>query len=116
MSVDAPLLMLISFDGEITIVSDLDYDYGDDILLTLQEYSQLEVVERNFRIVLSSKGAEWTFYCPPNYKGIKNKCIRFKQYYSDGIEVIKKSIQLIGYDCAINIPAKYRRRFDLLCE
>jgi hypothetical protein len=51
-----------------------------------------------------------------NYKGIQDKKMRYKQYYSDGLEAIKKTIQLIGYDCSVNILAKYRRRFELLSE
>ena len=69
---DEPLLVLISYNEERVIMSSVDDAPEHHILLKLAGLSELDI-DQYFRIVLDKSGADWTFVCPPDYKGITNK-------------------------------------------
>ena len=82
-----PMLMLISFDGETVIMSHIDEAVEHHVLLSKVGLPQSDI-DKYFRVVLDDEGADWTFVCPPDDKGI------------------------VG----INIPRRYRRHLDVLNE
>lgn len=110
-----PLLMLISFDGETVIMSHIDEAVEHHILLMKTGFSDKDI-DKYFRLVLDSESADWTFVCPPDYKGITDKTRRIKQFYKDGFAVISDILQELGQMVGINIPRRYRRHFNMLGE
>lgn len=112
---DEPLLVLISYDEERVIMSSVDDAPEHHILLKLAGLSELDI-DQYFRIVLDKSGADWTFVCPPDYKGITNKQYRLSQFYKDGFAAISHVLGELGYLVGINIPTRYRRHFDMLGE
>ncbi len=110
-----PLLMLISFDGETVIMSHIDEAVEHHILLMKTGFSDKDI-DKYFRLVLDSESADWTFVCPPDYKGITDKTRRIKQFYKDGFAVISDVLQELGLMVGINIPRRYRRHFNMLGE
>ncbi|MBP1547220.1 MAG: hypothetical protein J6A37_11555, partial [Oscillospiraceae bacterium] len=69
---DEPILVLISFDGENVIASQIDEAMEHHILLRLVKDSDKDL-DKYFRIVADHEGADWTFVCPPNYSSITHK-------------------------------------------
>ena len=112
---DEPLLVLISYDEERVIMSSVDDAPEHHILLKLAGLSELDI-DQYFRIVLDKSGADWTFVCPPDYKGITNKQYRLSQFYKDGFTAISHALSELGYLVGINIPTRYKRHFDMLGE
>ena len=112
---DEPLLVLISYDEERVIMSSVDDAPEHHILLKLAGLSELDI-DQYFRIVLDKSGADWTFVCPPDYKGITNKQYRLSQFYKDGFAAISHVLGELGYLVGINNPTRYRRHFDMLGE
>lgn len=110
-----PLLMLISFDGETVIMSHIDEAVEHHILLMKTGFSDKDI-DKYFRLVLDSESADWTFVCPPDYKGITDKTKRIKQFYKDGFAIISDVLQELGLMVGINIPRRYRRHFNMLGE
>lgn len=110
---EEPLLVLVAFDGGEALVSPLDEAVEHTILLTRLQRSPLEI-DRYFRIVLDSEGADWTFVCPPDYRGIRDKRRRIEAFYRDGFACIPLALQALGYLVGIQIPRRYRRHFALL--
>lgn len=106
--VDDPLLMLISFDGSEILLSHIDDAVEHVILLRKLNYRETEI-DKFFRVVIDREGADWTFVCPTNYKGISSKEKRIKTFYNDGVTQISKAMQTIGYNAEIHIPQRYRR-------
>lgn len=113
MAADEPLLVLISFDGENVIMSQIDEAAEHHILLMNTGYKDTDI-DKFFRIVLDRSGADWTFVCPPDYKGIPFKDKRIEAFYKDGFAVISNFLHSIGYLVGINIPKRYRRHLDVL--
>ena len=113
LSDDEPLLVLISFDGSELIVSQIDEAVEHHILLE-KVGKDSRNIDRYFRIVLDSDGADWTFVCPPDYKGIENKQRRITTFYKDGFAVISEALSELGLMVGINIPKRYRRHFDYM--
>jgi hypothetical protein len=111
--VDDPLLMLVSYDGEEILLANIDDVFEHVILLKKLDYKETDI-DKYFRIVLNREGADWTFVCPSNYRGISDKEKRIETFYNDGIDQISKAIQVIGYDVQIQIPQRYRRHFNML--
>ena len=110
---DDPLLLLVSHDGGRFIVSNID-DAGEHIiLLRLAGFKDTEL-DNYFRVVLNRDGADWTFVCPSNYKGIEDKSYRIRQFFKDGFAIIPKALDELGYFCGIDIPKRYRRHFDMI--
>lgn len=107
-----PLMAVIAHDGTRAVVSSLDDGCEHHILLAkaLDQYD----IDRYFRIIFDDEGADWTFVCPPDYKGITNKERRIKQFFNDGVDAISAFLKEIGYDVPINIPKRYRRHMDYL--
>lgn len=71
-------------------------------------------IDKYFRIVLDEDGADWTFVCPPDYKGISDKQRRITAFYKDGFAVISDTLSELGFMVGINIPKRYRRHFDYM--
>jgi hypothetical protein len=108
--IDDPLLVLVKHDSSEIVVSNID-DAGEHLILIRLINKRESELENYFRIVLNSEGADWTFVCPSNYKGITNREHRIKIFYNEGIPAIAEAIAILGYKCEINIPTRYRRHF-----
>jgi hypothetical protein len=115
MAADEPLLVLISFDGKTAIMSQIDEAMEHHILLMKTGYKDTDI-DKFFRIVLDKSGADWTFVCPPDYKGIQFKDKRIEAFYKDGFAVISDFLHSIGYLVGIDIPKRYRRHLDVLSK
>ena len=113
MSADEPLLILISFDGNTAIMSQIDEAVEHHILLMNTGYKDTDI-DKFFRIVLDRSGADWTFVCPHDYKNIPFKDKRIGAFYKDGFSVISDFLHSIGYLVGINIPKRYRRHLNIL--
>lgn len=108
-----PLLLMVSFDGKEAIVSHMDEAVEHHILLHKAGKDSRDI-DKYFRVVLDDEGADWTFICPPDYKGIPDKARRISEFYKDGFAVISDALQQIGWLVGINIPKRYRRHLDML--
>lgn len=108
-----PLLVLISFDGETVIMSHIDEAVEHHILLAKAGLDSRDI-DKFFRLVLDDEGADWTFVCPPDYKGITDKQRRITAFYKDGFAVISDVLAQLGFMVGINIPKRYRRHFDYM--
>jgi hypothetical protein len=115
MAADEPLLVLISFDGKTAIMSQIDEAMEHHILLMKAGFKDTDI-DKFLRIVLDKSGADWTFVCPPDYKGIQFKDKRIEAFYKDGFAVISDFLHSIGYLVGIDIPKRYRRHLDVLSE
>lgn len=113
MAADEPLLVLISFDSQTAIMSQIDEAVEHHILLMNAGFKDTDI-DKFFRIVLDKSGADWTFICPPDYKNIPYKDKRIEAFYKDGFAVISDFLHSIGYLVGINIPKRYRRHMDVL--
>lgn len=107
-----PLMAVIAQDGSHAVVSLLDEGFEHHILLSkaLDRYD----IDKYFRIIFDNEGADWTFVCPTDYKGILIKEKRIESFFKDGIDNITAFLKEIGYDVPINIPKRYRRHMDYL--
>ena len=108
-----PLLLLVSFDGELSIIGHIDDTLEHYILLKNAGFNERDI-DKYFRIVVNKSGASWTFVCPSSYLNISNRDIRITKYYENGIDAISKALKLLGYDVPIDIPTRYRRHFNEL--
>ena len=108
-----PMLVLISFDGRTAIISQIDEAMEHHILLAKASFPSTDI-DKYFRIVLDEDGADWTFVCPPDYKGISDKQRRITAFYKDGFAVISDALAQLGFMVGINIPKRYRRHFDYM--
>ena len=110
---DDPLLLLVAFDGEMSIVGNIDDTSEHYILLKLAGFPESDI-DKYFRIIVNKSGASWTFVCPSSYLNISDRNRRFTKYYENGIDEISKALKLIGYNVPIDIPTRYRRHFNEL--
>ena len=108
---DEPLLVLISFDGEEVIASQIDDAMEHTILLRLAKNSDKDI-DKYFRLVVDHEGADWTFVCPPDYSSITRKEKRIEEFFKDGMRGIPKVLKAMGYDVPVAIPKRYRRHFN----
>jgi len=108
-----PLLVLISFDGTDMIIGELMESVEHNILLNKIGKSELDI-DKYFRIVVDSSGADWTFVCPPNYKNISDKAHRIAAFYKDGFSIISQGLLELGLCVGINIPLRYSRHIKYL--
>lgn len=115
MEQDEPLLVLISFDGERVIVSQIDEAVEHHILLRKAGFPDTDI-DKYFRLVVDRSGADWTFVCPPDYSTVTRKDKRIEGFFKDGMTVIPKALKQIGYDVPVEIPKRYRRHFDMMGE
>lgn len=113
MAHNEPMLAVISFDGETAIISHIDNAMEHHILLMKAGFKDTDI-DKFFRIIFDKDGADWTFICPPDYKGISFKDRRIEHFYKDGFSVISDFLHEIGYLVGINIPKRYRRHLDML--
>lgn len=109
---DEPLMAIIAHDGSHAVVSSLDEGFEHHILLS--KALDRTDIDKYFRIIFDDDGSDWTFVCPPDYKGITNKEKRITQFFNDGVDEITKFLKEIEYDVSINIPKRYRRHMDYL--
>lgn len=110
-----PLLVLISFEGKRVIMSQIDEAVEHHILLA-KTGSPSTDIDKYFRLVLDEDGADWTFVCPPDYKGIEDKQRRITAFYKDGFSVISDVLSKLGIMVGINIPRRYRRHFEYMMD
>ena len=110
---DEPLLVLISFDGEEVIASQIDDAMEHTILLRLAKNSDKDI-DKYFRLVVDHEGADWTFVCPPDYSSITRKEKRIEEFFKDGMQIIPKALKAMGYDVPVSIPKRYRRHFNIM--
>jgi hypothetical protein len=113
MQADDPLLILVAINESEALVSNIDDALEHSILLKKLGHKESEI-DSYFRVVLNRRGADWTFVCPNEYKGISDRDRRIDAFYSDGIGAILKTVKQLGYDVKIDIPARYRRHFQRL--
>lgn len=112
---DEPLLVLVSFDGERLIVSQIDEAVEHHILLRKAGFSDTDI-DKYFRLVVDKSGADWTFVCPPDYSSVTRKDKRIEEFFKDGMRIIPKALQQLGYDVPVEIPKRYRRHFDMMVD
>lgn len=110
---DEPLLVLISFDGETLITSQIDEAVEHHILLRKVDLPDTDI-DKYFRLVVDHNGADWTFVCPPDYSKVTRKDKRIEQFFKDGMTIIPKALKEFGYDVPVEIPKRYRRHFDMM--
>lgn len=108
-----PLLIAVSLDGETVLISRLDDSFEHHIPLGHFGIKQTDI-DKYFRIVVDEDTADWTFVCPPDYKGITDRKRRITAFYNDGITAISRVLADIGYYSDISIPKRYRRHFEAL--
>lgn len=108
-----PLLVIISFDGAEVILSPIDASVEHHILLANAGKDSRDI-DKYFRIVLDDSGADWTFVCPPDYKGIEDKQRRIAVFYKDGFNVIAHTLEALGFLVGINIPKRYQRHIEAM--
>ena len=114
-----PLLLLCSFNGNEMLVSQIDEAVEHHILLEKAFRAGLiqhdsRNIDKYFRAVADEEGADWTFVCPPDYRGISDKVRRISAFYRDGIEVLSDALKQLGLPAEIEIPKRYRRHLDVL--
>lgn len=109
---DDPLLVLITYSGHELIVSNIDDAFEHLILLRKLGVDDNEI-DSYFRLVVNRAGADWTFVCPSNYKGITIKTKRLEQFYKDGFQIIPKALKQLGYNVPLDIPKRYKRHVTL---
>ena len=112
---DEPLLAVISFDGEEAFAAHIDEVMEHHILLNKAGKSPMDI-DKYFRIVFDKQGCDWTFICPPDYRGIADRQKRIAAFYKDGFSVIADFLSQMGYFVDIKIPKRYRRHFDAMGE
>ncbi len=113
MAEDEPLLVLVSFDGETVIASQIDEAVEHHILLKKVGLPDTDI-DKYFRLVADKSGADWTFVCPPDYSPITKKEKRIEEFFRDGMRIIPPALKAIGYDVPISIPKRYQRHFDIM--
>lgn len=114
-SQNEPLLVLISFDGQRLIASQIDEGFEHHILLKRAGFPEGDI-DKYFRLVVDRSGADWTFVCPPDYSSITVKEKRISEFFKDGMRVIPGALKELGYDVPVEIPRRYRRHFDIMNE
>ncbi len=110
---DDPLLLLVAHAGNKVLVAPADNVLEHVILLRLTGHKEIDL-DRFYRVVLNRSGADWTFVCPEQYKGITDRERRIKLFYEEGFDIIQRALKLLGYDVPLTIPDRYRRHFKEL--
>lgn len=108
-----PLMALVAIDGSKAYVSLLDEGVEHSVLLRKFVGAEADI-EQYFRIVIDKDGADWTFVCPPGYKGISSKEFRIKNFYEDGYGILIDFLKEIEYPPVIEIPKRYQRHLEYL--
>ena len=110
---DDPLLVLVSFDGNQIIASQIDEAVEHHILLKKAGFKDTDI-DKYFRLVVDKDGADWTFVCPESYSTITRKDKKIEEFFKDGMKIIPAALKKIGYDVPIEIAKRYRRHFDVM--
>lgn len=110
---DEPLLVLISFDGEQVIVSQIDEAVEHHILLRKAGFPDTDI-DKYFRLVVNREGADWTFVCPSTYNSVTRKEKQIEDFFKDGMRIIPNALKQLGYNVPVEIPKRYRRHFDMM--
>ena len=110
-----PVLVLISFDGKSAIIGDID-EYMEHHILLASAGLDSRDIDKYFRFVADGEGADWTFICPPDYKGIADKQRRIERFYKDGLDIARAALAELGIEGEIVISKRYRRHFDFMNE
>ncbi|MBR1663566.1 MAG: hypothetical protein IJ696_04475 [Ruminococcus sp.] len=110
-----PVLVLIAFDESVMIAGGID-EYAEHHLLLESAGFGSRQIDRFFRFVADKDGADWTFVCPPDYKGIADKGRRIERFYKDGMSAAENALAELGISADITIPKRYRRHFDFMNE
>ncbi len=110
---DEPLLVLVSFDGERIIASQIDEAVEHHVLLKKVGFPDTDI-DKYFRLVVDKSGADWTFVCPESYSSVTRKDKKIEGFFKDGMKVIPEALKQLGYDVPVEIPKRYRRHFDLM--
>ena len=108
-----PLLIAISFDGEKVLISHIDDSVEHHILLAHFDEPPQDM-DKYFRIAVDAESADWTFVCPPDYRGITDRKHRITAFYNDGITAASRVLADIGYFSDIRIPKRYRWHLDAI--
>ncbi len=110
-----PLMAVISFDGSEAIICHADEAVEHHILLMKAGRSDRDI-DKYFRIIFDADGADWTFICPSDYKGIADRQRRIAAFYKDGFAAITDFLTEINMLVGIDIPKRYRRHLKALGE
>jgi hypothetical protein len=110
-SADEPLLVLVSFDGSEIIAAQIDEAFEHTVLLR-KDFGTDKDIDKYFRLVVNSEGADWTFVCPVSYNSITRKDKQIESFFKDGMDIIPKALKQLGYDVPVEIPKRYRRHSD----
>lgn len=110
---DEPLLVLVSYDGNRIIASQIDEAVEHHILLKKAGFPDTDI-DKYFRLVVDKSGADWTFVCPESYSGVTRKDKKIEKFFKDGMRIISDALKRIGYDVPIEIPKRYKRHFDIM--
>jgi len=108
-----PMLAVISFDGSRAIVGQVDDCMEHHILLAKSGLPSSDI-DKYFRIAFDRDGANWTFACPPDYKGIPDKAARVTRFYTDGFTAISAFMAEMGLLVGLKIPKRYKRHLELM--
>lgn len=110
---DEPLIAVIKHDEEHAIVALLDDGFEHSVLLR-KVLGTDEDLDLYYRIIFNQEGADWTFVCPNDYKGITVKEKRIEEFYKEGYRTISRFLRQIQYPEVIEIPKRYRRHMDYI--
>ncbi|GBU21185.1 hypothetical protein R80B4_01074 [Fibrobacteres bacterium R8-0-B4] len=108
-----PMLAVISFDGGHALIGLADDCMEHHILLAKSGLPSSDI-DKYFRISFDRDGANWTFACPPDYKGIVDKSARITRFYTDGFTVISAFMAEMGLLVGLKIPKRYKRHLELM--
>ena len=116
-----PLMLLVSFDEQTAIVAPIDEAVEHNILLDRAGKAGLingdsRHINQYFRAVVDENGADWTFVCPSNYRGITDKVQRISAFYRDGFAALSNALLKLGLMVGIDIPRRYRRHLNMLAD
>lgn len=105
--------MLVAHEGDKAIAGHIDEVMEHHILLKKARLPERDL-DRYFRVIVNASGASWTIVCPGDYQNIRDRTRHLTKYYEEGIVIIAQATSQLGYDVPIDIPARYRRHFEVL--
>lgn len=116
-----PLMLLVSFDEQTAIVAPIDEAVEHNILLDRAGKAGLidgdsRQIDQYFHAVVNEDGADWTFVCPSNYRGITDKVRRISAFYRDGFAALSNALLELGLMVGIDIPRRFRRHLNMLAD
>jgi hypothetical protein len=112
LQVNDPVLILVKHDQSEMIVGNID-ECGEHYILLAKAGRSMNDIDKYFRVIASDDGADWTFVCPADYKGLKNRDYRIKQFYNDGTDAIIKALKALNLPEDLRIPKRYQRHTEI---